>query len=260
MNCLRPLSFILAFFFLAGCEESASFRPRRMGGPEEDVFEQTKREIAAARPRPLSPGNVKITLIRYEINVRDREGYDLVLAYRRKSVAVAAGRLAGANGALIFAARDGLATALAARGARRQTNIVVIKQFLVTRVGFPAQFAVVRRSTRVWTLILPVYQGAVVVNTIREEVTGTGLRVKVLRATARRVVVELTPYFHGVRKRGGVIEVTQLTTRLSLIPGQAYVIMSDRRQARSFAASFFSSRSGRSATEVIQLIQVELGK
>lgn len=259
MKRWRPRSFILAFLFLAGCEESASSRPRRIDRPEEDMIEQTKREIAAARRRPLSPGNVKITLTRYETTVRDREGYDLVLAYRRKSVAVFAGRLAGANGALIFAARGGLVAALTARSARRQSESVT-RQFLVTMVGFPARFEVVRRSTRAWTLILPVYQGAVVVNTIREEVTGTGLRVKVLRATARRVVVELTPYFHGVRKRGGVIEVTQLTTRLSLIPGQAYVIMSDRRQARSFAATFFSSRSGRSATEVIQLIQVEMGK
>ena len=233
-----------------GCDEDGATASRR----QPDIFEQTRREIDSARNAPLPKGNVKVTITRYEFDRREHSHRNVLLGYRDASVRVQTGNLAR-NGISIFAVRDGFEAGLSV-SRRQNSRQEVVQQFLVLMPGSEASFEAVKIAHEAWPVVVPVWYGYQLGYTIRERVTGTGMKIKVHTATPKRVVVELTPYFHRADRKG-LLEVNELRTRISVIPGRSYIIASDRGGTSNFGSTFLTSHSRSRNREVVILLKAE---
>lgn len=211
-----------------------------------------------AQRQPLPPGNVRLTIDRIETDVTDRRAFEIALQYRDDSVTVQAGHLTGPNGLLVFAARNGLQAALRASHSRTRRRRLT-RQFLVLMEGGEASFDVIQQRPVVWDVVIPLHLGAVVVRTLRERITGTGMRVAVRGVGPRGVDLEITPYLRRASD-GRELRIEELKTRLLLEPGRPYVFMMEGRQGSDFAAGFLSFGSGTRRTQVIQVLTVETSR
>ncbi len=192
-------------------------------------------------PLPDGPGRmVRIDLERFAVEAADSTAFDLAVRYRDDRLTAGAGDLGGSNGLVVIGAGAQLAAGLRthrARGVAHETT----SQFLVLMEGGEASFEATESTPVVRDVVIPVYRGAVVVRTIQDQVTGSGFRVRVRRATAQGIDVELTPYFHRAR-RGEALFVTELSTRLTLAPGRPYAILAERAAGSTMASALLSYR------------------
>lgn len=237
-------------FALTGCDETGT-RPR-----EDDFLEETRQLVARAQNQPIPKGHVKVTITRHEFSTNHRSGLGMVMGYRSNSISVPAGKL-GANGIHLFAARKGLEAALS-QPAGRRTFSSATEQFLLLRENSTGEFAVTRTTPEIWTVVIPVFRGVIIADTIRERVTGTGIKLLVGKASENGVMVQMTPYFHSAEHRGR-IELTRLATTVHLVPGTPYVIAADRQSSASFGADFFGINRQHDSRDVAIIMQVEVG-
>ncbi len=251
---LRFVPLLLVLAVTAGCDDGGG--AGASAGRRPDIFEQTRREIERARNAPLPRGNVRVTITRYEFDRRDHSRRNLFLGYRDASVRVRAGRL-GRNGVSVFAVRDGFESGISV-ARRHSVRQEVARQFLVLMPGYEAAFEAVRIRHEAWPVVVPVWYGYELGYTIRERITGTGMKVRVHKVAPGNIEVELTPYFHRADRRG-ILEVNELRTRINMIPGRSYVIASDHRAASNFGSAFFSSHRESRDREVVILLKAEAG-
>ena len=133
------------------------------------------------------------------------------------------------------------------------------QQFLTLLPDTDGMFAAIEQQVRGWQVVIPIWRGAIVVNTLREEITGTGMRFRITDATADSATLTLTPYFHSARD-GKRISVTELRTILRLKPGIPYVIAGEDSEHDTFARGFFSYGQKRATRQVAHIVNVEVGE
>ncbi len=235
----------------AGCTEDGE-------RPADDLFGRVRREIAAARRQPLPRGHVKVRITRYELARRASQRRAVFFRYRDRNLRVAAGAL-DRHGVTVFAARPGLRTALSS-STRTHEREQVTEQFLVLLAGHQASLDVVQVRPEPWLVVVPVWDGVALATTIRERVTGTGLHVAVHSASPQAVDLELLPFFHRADRHEGRLEVTELRTRLRVVPGRSYVIASQNTATSDFGSAFLTARSDERTREVVLLLRAEVGE
>ena len=99
----------------------------------------------------------------------------------------------------------------------------------------------------------------VVATTVREQVTGSGLFLKVHRADQKSVDAELLPYFRRA-KDGSALVIEELRTRVTLVPGVPYVVSSFQDHKNSFGHSFLTYSRGGRKRQITQVITAQVGK
>ena len=205
------------------------------------------------RNLPVPAGNVRITIERHEVVDRDAAHVRTAMRYRGPRVTVAAGHPPVG----IWHTRDGFSAAISGgrqnRGYRSSS-----RKFLMLQPGTEASLELLESRPQPWTVVLPVYDGLAVVETFREEITGTGFYVTVHRAGANGVDVELTPWFHSKRHRG-VLKVEELTTRVTLQPGVPAVIMADESSQHDVTRQLLSYASRNKQSELVVVMTAEVG-
>ncbi len=253
----RTIGFCVLAALAWGCESPpGADRPR---APREPWATAEMWKDAANQPLP--PGVVRVKIERYEVDERDRQAIEAAIRYRDEQVDVSAGGLTGRNGLMIFAAESGVSGALRVRDDSRYTRRSS-SQFLLLNEGTRGSLQMIEQSYRPWRVVVPVWRGAVVVRTIRAEVTGTGMFVTVSKATPGAVTVRLTPYFDRRRAAGrenGRIVINELQTTLTVVPGRPYVIMQDQRHDHALARGLLSHRSDEAHAQVIVVLTVDVG-
>ncbi len=208
--------------------------------------------------QPLSPGMVRVMIERTELIDNQEEVIEAALRYRNDDVDVrVGGPLSGRGGLRVFAVSGEFRGALR-YDRRRQTSRQVSQQFLSLMAGGTASFQALRITPKPWTVVIPIWRGVVIVDTIREEITGTGMFVTVHSIRNGWVDVELTPYFNRARD-GHAIKVEELATRVTVRPGQPYVLMADRSDNSSTASQLLSRRTRRERSQLITVMTVETG-
>ncbi len=241
---------VLGVLFLSACTESKTERETRHA--------EIDRIVAETRALPLMPGVARVTIDNYSIDERDREAIDAVVRVRNDRVGVSAGRLGGRNGVVLHASAGDVDAALRAsktsRFSRSHTS-----SFLVLNEGASGSLQVLSVRREPWLVAAPVYRGALLVRTFREEVTGTGMFVRVDRAGGGRATVTLTPYFNSART-GGVVRVDELATTLTLQPGVRYVIMHADDQRETIGQALLSHHATAERRRVIATLMVEVGR
>jgi len=237
---------------MSGCDDGATSRPR-----QPDLISETRAEVERALRQPVPAGHVKVTVTRYELDDRSDARRALFVRYQNPRLQAEAGAL-GAHGIEIYGVRDGLAAALSAS---RETSVreEAAQQFLLLLPGHPARFDVLQIRHEAWPVVIPVWRGYEIAYTIREQVTGSGLRVQVVRAGADQVEIELLPYFHRAERRD-LLEVQELATRLAVAPGATYVIASNRTSNRNFGSSLFTRRERDHSRESVILLRADVGQ
>lgn len=220
------------------------------GSNEPDLIEETKREIARLQNAPVPAGNVRITITRLESERETRQSMEALLRYRRGKMSVRHG-MTGSNGFHIFRGDDSLLAQLEAGQLSRQFASRT-KQFITLMPGTEAGFESVMRRSVGWVAVIPIYRGSVIIDTLEERISGTGMRVRVHRATARGVEVSLIPYFYATERRGPQ-EIDELETRVFLEPGVPLVIAGN--EAASDRAGWWllghGSRSSRRSVSIV---------
>ncbi|MBI2193936.1 MAG: hypothetical protein HYU36_18320 [Planctomycetes bacterium] len=208
------------------------------------------------RRNPGSVRMVQVILERVEVDSLDREAFEIALRYRDRRVAVSAGALGGRNGLILLAVNSNLAAALGAEKFHQKSR-QVSQQFLMVSEGGRASFDIVQVGKVAWSVRFPVFNGDLTVTTIEERITGTGLAVKVHGASEDFVDLELFPYLRKAGK-GGLLEISELRTRVSVIPGQSYLLMSQRDNNSSAASALFSCQKEGQVREIFQTLTVQL--
>lgn len=247
---------LLCLLLLSGCTESTYGGGNRTGNG--GTQSRTTPEWEQARHAQVLPGHVRVVIDRFELETMDQDAFDLALRYRDENIDVSAGGLGGRNGITIAATRGGFSAALRYDQQHSRTRTMT-QQFLLLMAGGEASFEVLHVEPVPRTVAFPIYGGVAIVRTVETQVTGSGMAVRVLSSTPQQVDVELTPYFHGAR-RGESVVLTELRTRLTLIPGVPYVIAGNRQDTNNFASAFLSFRSQRGYGEVIHVLTVERGE
>lgn len=241
MNAARmPAAAIACAMLMAGCLYETDRRR------DEDLFDRFERQ-------GVPPGNLRIVVEQLEAEAEDRAVLDAAFAYRDAGVFVTGGALSGSNGLTVFGAKRGLSAALRASSESSRTR-EYRTSFVLVADGGEAHLAVVSEVARPATVVIPIYDGVVVVRTIETVPVGTSLSA---RAALRDGLVdlELIPVVRD--QRGTEIRVTELSTRLRVAPGVPTVILSDRIGEESFGGAFLSRRMAGRTRRTIQVVTVE---
>lgn len=226
---------ILLVVLLAACYEP---RPR-----EPDPWEKYANQ-------PVPAGNLRVRINTFEFEASEREAYGLAARYKSGDVVVTAGDIS-ANGVGVWAVRAAFVSEM--RTTRRDQE-----QFLLMADGTEGQMHVVESSPMPVTRVIPIYNGAVIVRTIEQVVTGSGMYVRPESQSDGTVLVEATPYVSYREGRGiSTIRLTELSVTLRVRPGQPVVILAHEEAEESFGAAFFSARSSRGLRRVLQVLTVE---
>jgi len=227
------------------------------GGMSRPDGRPTSAAWEAAASQPLPPGVARVTVRRHEVSREQRQTIEGAVDYRGDNVDVSAGALGGRNGLVIRAGGSDLNATLRA-GREQSVSRSSSSQFLLLNEGSRGSLALLRSEPRPWLIVIPVYRGGVVIRTIREEVTGTGMVVEVEQVGPDAVTVQLMPYFHRARA-GDTLVLDELATTVTLRPGQPYVIMQDRSQSKSVASALLSRTSSQTSRQVIAELRVDVG-
>lgn len=242
---------VLGVLVLCACTETKTER--------ESHHAEVDRILAETRALPLLPGVARVTIHNYTIDERDRAAIDAAVKYRADHVGASAGHLGGrSNGVTIHASTGDIDAALrvsrASRFSRSHTE-----SFLVLNEGSSGSLQVLQVRREPWLVVVPVYRGALLVRTFREEVTGTGMFVRVDRAGRGMAAVTLTPYFNRARD-GRAIRVEELATTVTLRHGVPYVIMHADDQRQTIGEALLSYSSTTERRRVIATLMVEVGR
>ena len=246
----------LCLGMLAGCN---SVLPQRQSSEREGFLQDRSDEFwRQAADQSVPPGNVRITIDRFEVDERDVEAYEAAIRYRNDDVSIILDERVNAHGLKIFAADAGLHVALQVRSSNRMRRNTS-RMFLLLVPGSTGSIDILQSQARPYLVVVPVYRGALVVSQTEHEVTGSSMRVKVHHADPDRVELELVPYFHSARD-GKAILINELRTRIVVPSGQPTVIMADKSNASSLTKQILSRRSESSRTEVISVITADVGR
>ena len=241
---------------LAGCNSVLS--QGEPSGREALLQDRADEFWRQAANQSVPPGNVRITIDRFEVDERDVEAYEAAVRYRNDNVSIVLDERVSAHGLKIFAADAGLHAALQVQSSnrlRRSTS----RMFLLLVPGSTGSLDILQSKARPYLVVVPVYRGALVVSQTEHEVTGSSMRVKVHHADPERVELELMPYLRRARD-GKAILINELRTRIVVPSGQPTVIMADKSDASSLTKQFLSRRSASSRTEVISVITADVGQ
>ncbi len=239
-----PRLLLVFGILLGGCATSDPMSRREI----EDYW------AAAVEQTPLPDDAVRWTIERFVFEQAVSESFDIAARYRRPGVIVPASR-SGAAGLSIFAARDELRGRLRGRTDRSERSEHTEQRLTLTEGG-SARVAAIRTYPVVQRVVLPVYRGALVVETVERRVVGSGFTAMVHGVEPDGVDVELTPYF---RRADGdeVIHVKSLSMRAVLRRGVPYVIMAEDAEEAEVAQTLLSWRSEQSRRRVVMMVTVE---
>jgi hypothetical protein len=240
-----PLLLLVFGALLAGCATSDPMSRREV----EDYWEK------AIEDTPLPDDAARVTVERFVFEQATGEGFDIAGRYRRPGVIVPASRSGAAAGLSIFAARDELRGRLRVRAERAERSEHTEQRLALTEGG-SAGIAAIRSYPVVQRVVLPVYHGALVVDTIERQVVGSGFTATVHGVEPDGVDVELTPYFRGADE-DEVIHVKSLSMRAMLRRGVPYVIMAEDTEEAEVAQTLLSWRSEQSRRRVVMMVTVE---
>ena len=227
---------------LAGCAPPPERRP--------DPWER----YAAA---PVEPGNVVVRVETYDFAAEDQAAFDVAVRYRDPRVRVAVRGWGGENGMTLFAGIPDFRVVFRAES-RRFRSRRSVEQMLMVADGYEARFQAVRERAVPVASVIPICLGSAVLRTLRHEVTGAGLAVRPRSREDGRIDVELTPWLavrEGAARRE--IRVTELTTSVTVRPGQPVVILSNGESQESFGATLFSSWSTAATRRKLMVLVVE---
>jgi hypothetical protein len=201
---------------------------------------------------------VSLTIETFEIAANSRELIELALRYRDRNVEIGIGALGGKNGLIIYGTKGGLSGAMRATATRSSTHRVTSQSLLVA-IGRYGVFEALRSEIGTRTIQIPVYRGTVVISTILERVTGSGLGVKIHKADAKNVDAEVMPFFRRSRD-STILGITQLKTRISLVPGNTYVLMAHEESRQSLGNALLTYGRQGKRRKIIQLITARVGE
>jgi len=231
---------------------------RQPSGREGFLQDRTDEFWRQAADQAVPPGNVRITIDRFEVDERDVEAYEVAIRYRNDDVSIILDERVNAHGLKIFAADAGIHAALQVQSSNRMRRNTS-RMFLLLVPGSTGSLDILQAQTRPYLVVVPVYRGALVVSQTEYEVTGSSMRVKVHHADLNRVELELMPYLRSARD-GKAIFINELRTRIVVPSGQPTVIMADKSNASSLTKQILSRRSESSRTEVISVITADVGR
>jgi hypothetical protein len=227
---------------LAGCYE-----PRRR---EPDPWERYERG-------GVPEGNIRIRVETFEVDVSDGTAFDAAFRYKDDDVFVAGGDIYGSNGITVFGGNSEFLGAIRASRVGRWTRRDN-ENFVLVADGHEAEMHVVQSSPMAVDHVIPVYGGAVVVRTIEQAITGSGMLVRPTSQSDGTVLVEVTPFVShaegGLRK---TIRLVELQATLRVRPGKPVVLLSHRESRDTLGTYFFSWRSARGARKVLMVLTVE---
>ncbi len=203
---------------------------------------------------PVPPGNVRVRVEAFEFAAEDRAAFDLALRYRDPSIAVSAGRLGGPNGLTLFAATGNFLAAFRAESRRYRSRRETTQSLLVAE-GAEGSFQSVERRAAPAAVVIPVYDGAVVVRTIRTEGTGSGMAVRPRPLPDGRLEIELTPWLAS--REGGGIRLTELSTRVAVRPGTPVVLLSADETSETLGTALLGLRSSAGLRRTLLVLVAE---
>jgi len=239
---------------LAGC----TFMEPYDEPPQREEPRPTKPLLPYGTFGQLPPGNVMLGIETFETDETDRTVVEAAVRYRVRNIDVQAGSLGGRNGLTIWGAKGGLSGALRVAASRSKSSRTT-QQSLMVAEGRHGSFQVLQVRPEPWLVVIPIFRGVVLATTVREQVTGSGLFLKVHRADEKSVDAELLPYFRRA-KDGSALAIEELRTRVTLVPGVPYVVSSFQDHKNSFGHSFLTySREGRKR-QITQVLTVQVGK
>ena len=251
MRLVMRWGVVLSAVLLAACTESKTER--------ESHHAEVDRILAETRALPLMPGVARVTINNYTIDERDREAIAAAVRHRGGHGRVRVGHLGGpTNGVTIRASTGDVDAALRVSKDSRYSRSHT-ESFLVLNEGASGSLQVLEVRREPWLVVVPVYRGALLVRTFREEVTGTGMFVRVDRAGGGRATVTLTPFFNRARD-GRAVRVEELATTVTLQPGVPYVIMHADDQRQTIGEALLSSGSTTERRRVIATLMVDVGR
>jgi hypothetical protein len=237
---MRKIAVLILGALAGGCYDFAEASRR------EDPFERY-----ANLPPP--PGNLRVTVEHYEFEAADAAAFDLALRYRDNGVTLAGGSVYGPNGAIAFAGVRAFSAAFRAES-RKFRSRDFRTFFLLVADGHEAELHVLTALPGTSTVVVPVYDGAVVIRRYEFIPVGTSLLVKPTKK-GEVVDLEITPVISD--RASGAVRITELSTHLTVEPGRPTVLMSHEERRDTFGAFFFSRRAGSTTRRVLQVVTVE---
>ncbi|MBN2710999.1 MAG: hypothetical protein JXR97_00995 [Planctomycetes bacterium] len=260
-SVLLCVMLVLQACLFCGCDddyETGGYVGFSKGGTgEEDSIDATMRELERLKSAPVPKGNVRINITRIEAEEGQVDLTRFAVGYKDNNISVKTGHLGGRNGSEVFALKDGFFNGFK-RSSKSYTHSKTTKQFMVLMPGSSASMQAVEEKRIYWAVVVPVWRGSVLVSTIEERVTGTGMNVRVNSANSNNVSVELLPYFNRAERRGR-IEVNELRTSLNLRPGVPYIIAGNEESSDNFSRSFLGYMDGKKRKNMAIIISADVG-
>lgn len=212
-----------------------------------DPFADAQSAIDAARQLGLPPGNYRVDVERIWLSESEVSAIGAMFKYASGGVVVAGGAPLAAPGFSIgVVGKSGFAGLSIAKS--KLKNADHSEMFLVTMADVPASLRV--GKTRYVTPVHLVGHGlkhAIVLPA--QQFIGADFQVTVRPAELGMVTVSLTPSFTGIEPGGrGVLNVTELTSTVTLPLGEKILVSSSDHSSNSVAKTLFS-RVGRQGTE-----------
>ncbi|MDX1681816.1 MAG: hypothetical protein R3336_01735 [Phycisphaeraceae bacterium] len=216
----------------------------------------TDRAWQQALEQPVPPGNVRVVVDRYVLEEKRLAAVRVAMRHDDPTIKVGGATDAHSNGLNVFVARSGLTARIRAEMSQQQQRRAQ-RQMLLTVPGYTATVQAVRYEAEPRTLLLPVFRGVVLVRTLQQRVTGTGLAVTVHGAAGGMVYLSLKPW---VRRRddGKAIFIEELTTRVRVPAGRPVVVMARRDQPTSIGWQLFSWQETSGIHEVMMVVRAQL--
>jgi len=240
-----------AALVLAGCAGAGLYDGfgRTKPQPHRQTFPATARPQAPRPTRPTSPQNITIIVEKYDTATFEAAGATLGLrAIGRHGAVVAGGGPALArNGIQLSVGTPSLRARLRASASRRRSSLYQ-QMFITVADGQEGTLVV---GSDVWVDRLGFWTPGGFVVVVERQFVGRSLVVRPSRLGGGRIAVELWPRFST--RRGKVIDLTQLATKVVVQEGQPLVIGGTSTQGESVGAVLFGL-GGRRRTSAMTLV------
>ncbi len=224
----------------------------------DNVFDETRAMIEAARNQPLPPGNYRVDVERLWLSTSDMWAIGVLFGYADEHVKVKAGSKVADPGFRIGVAGGDFAAQLS--GTMKQTSSSERTQMnLVTMPGAPASLLVGEQQYHVpYKIMLPHYPGGYILLP-QDRFVGASLTVTVSPAGPGTVQVALTPSFSKAAKDGSTLHLTEMTTTVLAPLGQPLLISSSNRSTNDVASTLFSRSSSQGEQQGVMVLTVTGG-
>lgn len=235
----------MLFILLAGCQDSHT--------SSESQYDKVSREIERLKAESYSSAsignNIKIVVTMLSTDITDQFAIDALWQYADENVTIA-------NRPEVFA-RSGLRIGLGGDNFRVRLNITKkqitsseeTELFIVLADGSTGYINVGREIS-----VPRFYYSGRWYRAVDYEFrqAGRSLKVTARKLASGRIDIELTPIFSKFLSDGGDIELTELSTRVTALPGQTLVIGgSDTNDENAATALFSYSKNGQKKQTLI---------